>query len=461
MSRRNRDMCNGPMLGNIIVYTLPIIVQSLMQLLYNAADLIVVGRFCGSVSVGAVGATSSPTTLIFSLFLGLSVGAGATAAQSIGAGDFDRASRTVHTTIPTAILGGIGLAIIGNIVCEPLLRLMGTPENVLPLSALYMRIYFAAMPFNMLWNFGAALLRAAGDTKRPLIYASISGIFNVVLNVIFVTVFHMDVAGVALATSISIAISSLLVLHALTKRHDALHFSFKEMCIDKEILKRMLSIGIPSGIQSSMFSISNLLIQSSINSFGEVFLAGSSSAGSIEGFVYVVMSAFYQASLNFSAQNYGARKFDRIKKAMLLCVSCAAILGFIVGNLAYIFGDKLLSIYITDSPQAILYGLEKLSIICCTYFLCGIMESISGAIRGMGSSFVTMVISIFGICILRVVWIYTIFAIPKFHTPLCLFLSYPITWLVTIIAYLTAFAIVIKKKKKQAALEAEAVPTPA
>lgn len=448
MSRRNRDMCSGPMLGNIIMYTIPIILQSLLQLLYNAADLVVVGRFCGSTSVGAVGATTSPTSLIFSLFLGLSVGAGATAAQSIGAGDFNRTSRTVHTTVPTSILGGIGLAIIGNIVCEPLLRLMGTPENVLPFSTLYMRIYFAAMPFNMLWNFGAALLRAAGDTKRPLIYASISGVFNVVLNIIFVTVFHMDVAGVALATTISITISAILVLRALMHRHDAMHFSFREMHIDKQILKKILSIGIPSGIQSSMFAISNLLIQSSINSFGDIFLAGSSSAGSIEGFVYVVMNAFYQASLNFSAQNYGARKFGRIKKAMLLCVLCAGVSGLIVGNLAYIFGDKLLSIYITDSPQAISYGLIKLSIICCTYFLCGIMEAISGAIRGMGSSLSTMIISIFGICILRVVWIYTIFAIPQWHTPECLFLSYPITWIITIIAYLIAFAIVLKKKKK-------------
>lgn len=272
MKTQSRDMCSGPMLGNIILYTIPVLLTSVLQLLFNTADLVVVGRFCGSVSVGAVGATGSPTTLIFSLFLGLSVGAGATAAQSIGAGDYEKTCRTVHTTIPTAILGGIGLAIVGNIVCEPLLRLMGTPENVLPLSTIYMRIYFVAMPFNMLYNFGAALLRAAGDTKRPLIYVSISGVVNVILNIVFVTAFHMDVAGVALATTISISISAILVLRALMKRHDALHFSFKEMCFDKQILKKMLGIGVPSGIQSSLFSISNLLIQSSVNSFGDVSL---------------------------------------------------------------------------------------------------------------------------------------------------------------------------------------------
>ncbi len=455
MKARNRDMCSGPMLGNIILYTIPVILTSVMQLLFNTADLVIVGRFCGSVSVGAVGATSSATTLIFSLFLGLSVGAGATAAQSIGAGDFDKTSRTVHTTIPTAFLGGIGLAIIGNVVCKPLLTLMGTPENVLPLSTVYMRIYFAAMPFNMLYNFGAALLRSAGDTKRPLIYVSISGVVNVVLNVIFVTVFHMDVAGVALATTISISISSILILRALMRRHDALHFNFKEMCFDKAVLKKMLSIGVPSGLQSSLFSISNLLIQSSVNSFGDVFLAGNSAAGNIEGYIYMVMAAFYHAALNFSAQNYGAKKFDRIKKSLVICALCTGICGFILGGLTYIFGDTLLSIYITDNPQAITYGLMRISIICTPYFLCGIMDTITGAIRGMGSSFTTMIITVFGTCVLRITWIYTIFAVPQWHTPQCLFLSYPISWSVTIIAELVAFAIVLKKKKQQALLTAE------
>ena len=454
MPRRNRDMCSGPMLGNIILYTIPIILTSVMQLLFNTTDLIVVGRFCGSISVGAVGATSSATTLILSLFLGLSTGAGATTAQALGAGDYNKASRAVHTAIPTAVLGGIGLAIIGNIVCEPLLRLMGTPENVLPLSTLYMRIYFSAMPFNMLYNFGAALLRAVGDTKRPLIYVSIAGVVNVVLNVIFVTVFHMDVAGVALATGIALSVSSTLVLKALMKRHDALHFSFKEMCFDKAVLKKMLGIGIPSGIQSSLFGISNLLIQSSINSFGDVFLAGNSAAGNIEGYVYMIMAAFYQSSLNFSAQNYGARKFNRVKKALIISALCSGACGFVFGNLAYIFGDQLLSIYITDSPQSIVDGITRMSIVMVTYFLCGPMDTITGAIRGMGSSFSTMIITVFGTCVLRITWIYTIFAIPQFHTPQCLFLSYPISWIVTIIAELIAFAVIIKKKRKQALAEA-------
>lgn len=459
MPRRNRDMCSGPMLTNIILYAIPVILTSVLQLLFNTADLVVVGRFCGSSSVAAVGATGSPTTLIFSLFLGLSVGAGACAGQGIGAEDYEKTSRTVHTTIPTAFLGGALLAIIGNVICEPLLRLMGTPENVLPLSSVYMRIYFAAMPFNMLYNFGAALLRAAGDTKRPLIYVTIAGIVNVALNLVFVMVFNMDVAGVALATAISLAVSSILVLRALMKRHDALHFSFKKMCFDKAILKKMLGIGIPSGIQSSLFAISNLLIQSSINSFGDVFLAGNSAAGNIEGYVYVTMSAFYHAALNFSAQNYGAKKFNRIKKGLLICATCSAVCGLVFGNLAYIFGEQLLSIYITDSAQSIADGITRMSIVMVTYFLCGPMDTITGAIRGMGSSFSTMIITVFGTCVLRITWIYTIFAIPQFHTPQCLFLSYPISWTVTIIAELIAFAVVIKKKRKQA--EAEIIPATA
>ena len=455
MSRRNRDMCSGPMLGNIIAFTIPVILTSIMQLLFNTADLVIVGRFCGSASVGAVGATSSATTLIFSLFLGLSVGASACAAQAIGAGDFDKTSRTVHTTIPTAILGGAGLAVIGNIVCEPLLTLMGTPENVLPLSTIYMRIYFAAMPFNMLYNFGAALLRSAGDTKRPLIYVSISGVVNVLLNIVFVTVFHMDVAGVALATTISIALSSLLVLRALMRRHDALHFDFKEMCFDKDVLKKMLSIGVPSGLQSSLFSISNILIQSSINSFGDIFLAGNSAAGNIEGYVYMAMTAFYHAALTFSGQNYGAKKFDRIKKSLFICALCSGVVGIVLGNLAYLFGGKLLSIYITDSAQAISYGLMRMSIISVLYFLCGIMDTITGTIRGMGSSFTTMIITVFGTCVFRIAWIYTVFAIPSLHTPQCLFLSYPLSWTITIIAELIAFAIIFKRKKKEAELITE------
>lgn len=455
MRRINRNMCEGPMLGNIILYTIPIILTSVLQLLFNAADLVIVGRFCGSTSVGAVGATGSITNLIVSLFMGLSVGAGVSVAHALGANDWEAAHRTVHTAIPAAVIGGGVLTVIGIVFSKAFLELMDTPENVLPLSTLYMRIYFGGMIFNMLYNFGAAILRAAGDTKRPLIYLSFAGVLNVVLNVVFVTVFHMNVAGVALATTISQAVSAILVLSALMRRHDAISFSFKSIKFDGHTLKKMLTIGIPSGLQSSLFGISNVLIQSSVNSFGAIFVAGSASAGNIEGFVYVIMNSFYQTSLNFSGQNYGAGKLDRVKKSLLICALGAGISGFVSGGLTYVFGHQLLSIYITDSAQAISYGMIRISIVGTMYFFCGIMETITGAIRGMGSSIPPMIITVIGVCAIRIIWIYTIFSIPRFHTPECLFLSYPLTWVITIIAEFIAFRIIFKNKERQLAIKAE------
>ncbi len=456
MRRINRNMCEGPMLGNIILYTIPIILSSFLQLLFNAADLVVVGRFCGSISVAAVGATGSLTTLITSLFIGLSVGAGVTVAQSIGANDYNATNRAVHTAIPVAAIGGLILTIVGIIFSETFLKLMGTPENVLKLSSLYMKIFFSGMLFNMLYNFGAAIMRAAGDTKRPLIYLSIAGALNVVLNVIFVTVFHMNVAGVALATTISQAVSALLVLNALIRRHDAISFSFKEITLDGPSIKKMLAIGIPSGIQSSLFSLSNVLIQSSVNSFGDVFISGNSAASNIEGFVYVSMNGFYQSAMNFAGQNYGAKKFDRIKKTLFITIGGAVFCGLFFGLSAYAFGEQLLSIYITDSSLAIKYGLQRMAIISVLYFLCGIMDTTTGVIRGMGYSMITLFITVIGACGLRILWIFTIFSIPEYHTPTCLFLSYPLTWAITTIAEIIAFIVIYKKEMKKQKLELSA-----
>lgn len=451
MSRVNRNMCEGPMIGNVILYTIPIILTGVLQLLFNAADLVVVGRFCGSVSVAAVGATASITNLIVCLFMGISVGAGVSVAHTIGARDYEKTSLVVHTAIPTAALGGAVLTVVGVLLSETLLKIMDTPANTLPLATVYMQIYFCGMIFNMIYNFGAAILRAAGDTKRPLLYLTIAGIVNVVLNVLFVTVFHMNVAGVALATAISQAVSAILILNALMHRHDAISFSLKLMKIDGPTLKKMLVVGIPSGLQSSLFGISNVLIQSSVNSFGDVFVAGAAAASNIEGFVYIIMNSFYQTSLNFSGQNYGAGKLERVKKTLAICAIGAAISGILSGGLTVIFGKPLLSIYITDSPEAIAYGMIRIGIIGATYFMCGIMETITGTIRGMGSSITTMVISVIGVCAIRIVWIYTVFA--AIPTPQCLFLSYPVTWVVTIIAEIVAFAVIYKKKKQQKTLE--------
>lgn len=448
MAKKKIDMCNGPLFSGIIRHTVPIILTSILQLLFNAADLVVVGRFCGSISVAAVGATGSLSNLIVNLFIGLSVGCGVSVAQAIGARDDEATHRTIHTAIPAAIISGIVLTVIGVSLSETFLGWMGTPENVLELSSVYMKIYFCGMTFNMVYNFGASILRAAGDTKGPLIYLSSAGVINIILNVIFVTQFNMNVAGVALATTISQGISAALVISALMKRTDACKFSFKKMHFYSHQLKRMLSIGIPAGIQGSLFSISNVIIQSSINSFGDVLMSGNAAAVNIEGFVYVLMNAFHQSALNFTGQNVGAMNYKRVKKILFICLGCVSVAGLVSGGLVYIFGEQLLSIYITDSPEAIAYGMTRLSLICLPYFLCGLMDTTTGAIRGMGVSLSPMIITILGVCVFRIGWVFTVFQLPQFHTPSCLYFSYTVSWSVTFLIELLAFFMIYKKRTK-------------
>lgn len=448
MAKKKIDMCNGPLFSGIIRHTVPIILTSILQLLFNAADLVVVGRFCGSISVAAVGATGSLSNLIVNLFIGLSVGCGVSVAQAIGARDDEATHRTIHTAIPAAIISGIVLTVIGVSLSETFLGWMGTPENVLELSSVYMKIYFCGMTFNMVYNFGASILRAAGDTKGPLIFLSSAGVINIILNVIFVTQFNMNVAGVALATTISQGISAALVISALMKRTDACKFSFKKMHFYSHQLKRMLSIGIPAGIQGSLFSISNVIIQSSINSFGDVLMSGNAAAVNIEGFVYVLMNAFHQSALNFTGQNVGAMNYKRVKKILFICLGCVSVAGLVSGGLVYIFGKQLLSIYITDSPEAIAYGMTRLSLICLPYFLCGLMDTTTGAIRGMGVSLSPMIITILGVCVFRIGWVFTVFQLPQFHTPSCLYFSYTVSWSVTFLIELLAFFMIYKKRAK-------------
>ncbi len=448
MSKKKIDMCNGPLFSGIIRHTVPIILTSILQLLFNAADLVVVGRFCGSISVAAVGATGSLSNLIVNLFIGLSVGCGVSVAQAIGARDDEATHRTIHTAIPAAIISGIALTVIGVSLSETFLGWMGTPQNVLELSSVYMKIYFCGMTFNMVYNFGASILRAAGDTKGPLIYLSAAGVINVILNVIFITQFHMNVAGVALATTISQGISAVLVITALMKRTDACKFSFKKMHFYSHQLKRMLAIGVPAGIQGSLFSISNVIIQSSINSFGDVLMSGNAAAVNIEGFVYVLMNAFHQSALNFTGQNVGAMNYKRVKKILFICLGCVTVAGLVSGGLVYIFGKQLLSIYITDSPEAIAYGMTRLSLICLPYFLCGLMDTTTGAIRGMGVSLSPMIITILGVCFFRIGWVFTVFQLPQFHTPSCLYFSYTVSWTATFLIELIAFFAIYKKRTK-------------
>lgn len=445
MKNSGADLTQGRIFPSIFSLAIPIMFTSVLQLLFNAADLVIVGRFCGSDCVAAVGATSSLTTLITNLFIGLSVGSSVAVAQAYGAHDSRTLYRTVHTAIFTALVAGVILTAIGVTFCETFLVWMGTPETILPLSAKYMRIIFGGIIFNMLYNYSAAMLRSVGDTRSPLIFLSIAGVVNVALNVIFVNI-GMDVDGVALATIISQALSAALVLLSLMKRTDACRLMIRDIRFYKDEFKTIMRIGIPAGIQGSMFSISNVVIQSSINSLGETFMSGSAAASSIEGFVYVIMNAFMQASVTFTGQNYGARKFNRLKKGFWACLAGVIMVSVPVCLIVYLCKYPLLSIYIKDSTDAISDGALRMGYVCLFYFICGMMDVTTGAVRGLGASFVTMIISIVGVVGIRVGWIMTVFAAdPNGHT---LFITYPITWVVTFIAQFIAFLIIFKKKTK-------------
>ena len=445
MKRNNANMLRGPLFSGIVLYTIPIILTSILQLLFNAADLVVVGRFCGSVSVAAVGATGAITNLIINLFIGLSVGTGVAVAHGLGSREDIVVHRAVHTALPAALVSGVILTVVGVSLSETFLKLMGTPETVLPLSAVYMKIYFGGITFTMVYNFCASILRAAGDTKSPLIFLTIAGVVNVVLNVIFVVVFHMNVAGVALATTISQGISAVLVVIALMRRTDACKLDLKKMHFYKPQLMKIIRIGLPAGIQGSLFSISNVIIQSSINSFGDILMSGNAAAGNIEGFVYVAINSFSQTAVNYIGQNAGAQQYKRVGRILGICLACVCIVGLTFGISAWYFGETLLSIYITDSPEAIAYGMIRLAYICLPYFLCGMMDVSTGALRGMGASVAPMIISVLGVCGIRIGWISTIFQLPQFHTPQCLYFSYTISWTITFLVQMAAFIRVYRK----------------
>lgn len=445
MKHDQKSMLRGPLFLNIVTYTVPIILTSLLQLFFNAADLVVVGRYCGSLSVAAVGATGHITTLVINLFIGLSVGAGVCMAHAVGGQDETAMHRTVHTALPMALLSGLVLTVVGVTFSETFLQWMGTPEEVLALSTLYMRIFFGGMVFNMVYNFCASILRAVGDTKSPLIFLTIAGVINVLLNLFFVTVFEMDVAGVALATTISQGVSAVLVVIALMHRTDASKLQLRKLRFYKAQLNKIVSKGLPAGIQSSLFSISNVVIQSSINSFGEVFMSGSAAASNIEGFVYVCMNAFMQTALNFTGQNVGAGQYKRVNKIAGICMACVTVVGIVIGGLVYRFAPQLLSVYITDSSQAIEYGVERLAFIVLPYFLLGLHEVTTGLLRGLGAAVSPMVVSVLGVCGLRIVWVSTVFQMQQFHTPGWLFVSYPISWVVTFAAEIVLYTVVYRR----------------
>ncbi|WP_295069429.1 MATE family efflux transporter [Ruminococcus sp.] len=449
MQSKSYDMCEGPLVSRVILYTIPIILTGILQLLFNAADLVVVGQCNGSNSVGAVGATGALINLMVNLFIGLSVGAGVTVAHGIGSGRSEDVRRTVHTAIPTALICGSVLTVVGVVFSETFLRLMHTHPDQLDLAVSYMRIYFCGTIASMLYNFGSAILRAAGDTKSPLYYLTAAGILNVVLNLIFVIGFKMNVSGVALATVISQALSAALIIRALMRRDDACKLELKKMHIYGRQLKRILQIGFPAGIQSSLFAISNVIIQSSINSFGAIANSGNAAAQNIEGFVYTSMNSYSQTALNFTGQNYGAGKIDRIRKITWVCLISVFCTGLVLGLTALFFGRPLLSIYITDSEKAIDYGIVRMTYIMIPYFLCGLMDVATGLIRGLGRSVLPMLITVAGVVGMRLGWIYIVFRIPQYHTLKSLYLSYLISWAMTFTVEIIVFFVIMKKIKKQ------------
>lgn len=438
------DMCNGPLLGKILVFTFPLMLSGVLQLLFNAADIVVVGRFSGAHALAAVGSTGALINLLINVFMGLSIGTNVLTAQGYGAKNAEDVSDTVHTSILLSLVSGAILIVVGILFSRPLLELMATPEEVLGQAALYMKIYFIGMPAMMAYNFGAAILRAIGDTRRPLYYLLISGVVNVILNLIFVIIFRMGVAGVATATVISQVISAGMVLKCLMGLDGMCRLELHKLAIHKDKLLNIARIGLPAGLQGAIFSISNVLIQSSVNSFGAIAMAGNTAAGNLEGFVYTSMNSVYQTNLSFTSQNMGAGNRQRMKKILGICLILVSVVGLVLGNGFVFFGEQLLGIYSSD-PEVIQYGLNRMHLICAPYFLCGLMDVMVGSMRGMGYSFLPMIVSLIGACGLRVVWIFTVF---QWHRSLfTLYLSYPITWTITALAHMACWYVVMYKKQ--------------
>lgn len=444
------DMCNGPVLKKMLIFTLPLIFSSNLQLLFNAADIVVIGKFAGDNSMGAVGANTALINLLTNAFIGLSVGANVLASRKYGAKKYDELKKTVHTAMALSVISGIFLTIIGCIFAPLFLKWMMTPEDIIGLASVYLRILFLGMPAMMVYNFGAAILRSIGDTKRPLYFLMISGVLNVLLNLLFVIVFKMDVAGVALATICSQYLSAFLVVRCMMKEKGPINLVLRDLRVHREQLFGILRVGFPAGCQGVIFALSNVVIQSSINSFGKICVSGNAAAQSIEGFIYISMNSFYQAAISFTSQNVGAGRYDRIKKITASALVSVIITGVVLGWTAYLMGDKLMAIY-TDSNEVIIAGLGRMRVIATTYALCGVMDVLVGILRGLGYSVIPMIVSLIGACGLRLLWLGTVFKMDQFHTEFNVYVSYPISWIVTILAHVITLLIIAKKIKKSLA----------
>lgn len=439
------DFTTGKIIVPLFMFALPLMLSGMLQIFYNAADIIVVGRFAGKESLAAVGSTTALINLLTNVLIGLSVGTNVLVAKGFGTNDNMLIKRSVHTAVTVALVGGVIFGTIGFIFAKPLLTLMDSPEDVIGKSTLYMKIYFIGLPATAVYNFGSAILRAVGDTKRPLFFLIISGFVNIILNLVFVIVFKMDVAGVACATVISQITSAAMVVICLVKTDSAYKLIIKEMKIHKNELISMLRIGLPAGLQGSLFSLSNILIQSSINSFGSVAMAGNSAGGNIEGFAYTAMNSVYHTALTYFAQNLGVKNMDRIKKGIVCCISLVSVIGLVFGSIIVLFSHQLVSIYSSEA-DVIKIGMERLSIICSLYFLCGIMDTLAGILRGLSYSLLPMVITLIGACGFRILWINIMFRFNR--SLLTLYLAYPVSWTITLVALFISLMAVMKKLKR-------------
>ena len=444
-------MCNGSIMDKLVSFALPLMLSGILQLMFNAVDIIVVGRFSGSEALAAVGSTTALLNVFTNRFIGISLGANVLAARCFAAGRKEEMSETVHTSITLALISGILMAFVGLVFSKGALELMGTPEDVIGLSTLYMRIYFMGMPFFMLYNYGAAILRAVGDTKRPLYFLIIAGVINAGLNMVLVIVFGLGVAGVGIATVFSQMVSCVLVLTCLCRTEGSYKLSFSKLSMKGYYLKQIFQVGIPAGIQSTVINFSNVLLQSSVNSFGSIAMAGYTAANNIFGFLYVTVNAVTQACMSFTSQNYGVGKWKRMDRVLIDCLILSFVAMMILGNSAYFFGPKLLTIY-TSNSKVIQCGMEILLYTTVTYFLCGFMDLFPGALRGMGRSGVPMILSIIGTVGTRIVWIFWIF--PNHRSLDILFISYPASWIITIVLQVICYYFV--RKQLYAKMRAEA-----
>lgn len=442
-TKKDMDMLNGVLWSKILMFALPLAASSILQQLFNSADIAVVGHYAGSRALAAVGSNGPIINLLVNIFVGLSIGANVIISRYLGEDDKTSVRKATHTTILISLISGIIIMCIGLIITRPILTLMSTPDDIIDLAVVYLRIYFLGMPFIMLYNFGSAILRSRGDTKRPFICLLISGVVNVLLNLFFVIVCGMSVAGVGIATVISNIISSGILLYFLMHEKGVLRIKIRELRIDQKILSKIMKIGLPAGLQGVVFSLSNICIQSGLNSLGSDVVAGSAASVNFDILAYYLLNAFSQACVTFTSQNYGAEKYERCRRITLWCLGFGLIFTIVLDAIFIVFGDTLIRFYTTE-PTVIEFALIRMKFVLSFQFLNAIMDVMSGSLRGIGYSLIPALISVAGVCGIRMLWIYTFFA--NSPTFLTLLSAYPVSWAITSFAILISYFIVKKRR---------------